>query len=842
MKLLSKSLLAVITISTASAYYAQSSDSLKGEKNIEEVVITSVADIAKDRKTPVAVSTIKETAIVEKLGNQEFPEVLSSTPSVYTTKSGGGFGDSKINIRGFGQENIAVMVNGMPVNDMENSKVYWSNWSGIADVTSAMQVQRGLGSSKLAISSVGGTINIVTRSSDKKQGGKISLGVGNDGFFKTLVSYNTGKSSNGWSSSLLFSRTSGDGYVDGTKYEGYNYYIAVGYQPNKKHDFQFTFTGAPQWHYQRRYTLSIADAIKYGGSIDTPNRRYNSDWGYLNGEEYSAYVNYFHKPIMSLNWDWKINNDSKLSTVVYASFGRGGGNRWQGEFNEEERQKDGTTKTVIKRYSYFRNADGLIDFEEIKRRNQSSTPAKGQIVRTGNINQHDWYGFLTNFSHKINSNWNFSVGLDGRYYKGYHYNILSDLVGASGYIDKENKNYPAGRLITNTYESTFSWNPFQSLHNEKDRVDWDTIGNVFWGGVFGQLEYSKDDLSAFVQGSVSNQSFQRIDAFVIDGVTPSKFKPGKVQNTKTKYENILGYNVKGGANYNIDEHHNVFANVGYYEKQPFFNSVYRNNENMVSDDYKNEKIFGIEVGYGFRSSIFDANVNLYRTSWRDRYARRDNLREYATNTRFYAEINGIAEIHQGVEVDAALKLGRVLSVNGAFSIGDWFYKGNADATLFNDRGNKIFIPEGKTSNKIDLLLDGTKVGDAAQITASLGVTVNPFKGFKFDANWRYVDRLYARLDVYSYSDPTYATKGNLRLPSYNLVDLGASYTLPIKDKRSFVFRVNVNNVFDTYYIAESDSAIHVDAKTTQTYKGIDVRNQVNFGFGRTWNASIGLNF
>ena len=143
---------------------------------------------------------------------------------------------------------------------------------------------------------------------------------------------------------------------------------------------------------------------------------------------------------------------------------------------------------------------------------------------------------------------------------------------------------------------------------------------------------------------------------------------------------------------------------------------------------------------------------------------------------------------------------------------------------------------------INLLLDGTKVGDAAQITASLGVTVNPFKGFKFDANWRYVDRLYARLDVYQYSDPKYAEKGNLRLPSYNLVDLGASYTLPIKDKRSFVFRVNVNNVFDTYYIADSYSAIHVDAKTTQTYKGIDVRNQVNFGFGRTWNASIGLNF
>ena len=78
-----------------------------------------MADIAKDRKTPVAVSTIKEAQIVEKLGNQEFPEVLNTTPSVYATKSGGGFGDSKINIRGFAQENVAVMINGVPVNDME---------------------------------------------------------------------------------------------------------------------------------------------------------------------------------------------------------------------------------------------------------------------------------------------------------------------------------------------------------------------------------------------------------------------------------------------------------------------------------------------------------------------------------------------------------------------------------------------------------------------------------------------------------------------------------------------------------------------------------------------------
>ena len=181
----------------------------------------------------MAVSTIKASVIAEKLGNQEFPEILNNTPSAYATKAGGGFGDSRVNIRGFNQNNIAVLINGVPVNDMENSSVYWSNWAGLSDVTSAMQVQRGLGSSKLAISSVGGTINVVTKSADQKQGGNIGVTIGNNDYLKAQYSYNTGKMKNGLSASVLFSSTTGNGYVDGTKFEGYNYFVGLGYEINK---------------------------------------------------------------------------------------------------------------------------------------------------------------------------------------------------------------------------------------------------------------------------------------------------------------------------------------------------------------------------------------------------------------------------------------------------------------------------------------------------------------------------------------------------------------------------------------------------------------------------------
>ena len=138
------------------------------EFGLQEVQI--FASVVVDRKTPVAASTVKAADIELKLGSQEFPEILKSTPGIYATKSGGGFGDGRVNLRGFQSENVAVMINGVPVNDMENGRVYWSNWAGLADVTSTMQVQRGLGAARVAVPSIGGTINIVTKTTDVEEG------------------------------------------------------------------------------------------------------------------------------------------------------------------------------------------------------------------------------------------------------------------------------------------------------------------------------------------------------------------------------------------------------------------------------------------------------------------------------------------------------------------------------------------------------------------------------------------------------------------------------------------------------------------------------------------------
>jgi len=838
---------------TATFAQAVKKDTVKSNQLEEVVVKNNIIDVAKDRKTPVAVSTIKASEIKEKLGNQEFPEILKNTPSVYATKSGGGFGDSRINVRGFDQKNIAVMINGVPVNDMENSSVYWSNWAGLSDVTSAMQVQRGLGSSKLAISSVGGSINVITKSSDMKEGGSFTSSYGNDNYSKVQGSYNTGLMKNGFSASVLISSTTGDGYVDGTKFEGKNYYIALGYKLNAKHDFQFSFTGAPQWHNQRSTNITLATYIKYGVNGE-PNTKYNSDWGTVGGEQFNMKRNFYHKPVGSINWDWKINETTKLSTIVYGSWGRGGGSGGVGGIRGLNYLNDA-----------FRTPNGSIDFDKIQDWNAgrpilingvsqtritngtsgqfqnssgtgSTTVNTTGISRVSSFNSHDWYGGIVDLNKKLNSTLTLDLGIDARTYKGIHYQNVNSLLGGQVYLDNTDVNNP-NRVLTDTYTVSPSYNPFANA-DVNQKVGYDNYSKVNWYGAFTQLEYAKDNLTAYLQAAVSQQSFKKVDNFTYLLTDPL---------ANTSYKDIMGGNAKVGANYNINEKHNVFVNAGYYSKQPFFNAVYPNNKSLVNGNLTNEKITGFEAGYGFVNKMFNIKVNIYNTEWKDRYQRSND--GDVLNPGGYYDFSGITEVHSGVEFEGIARVNDKLKVNAMFSVGNWKYKGNSVSNRYDFNNNPV---AGGTTTT--LYLDNVKVGDAAQTTASLGASYKVLSSLTVDANYNYNNNLYAAISPANFASAT--NKGSLQLPSYGLVDAGVSYRLFVgkNDVNTLNLRLNINNLLDTTYIAESKTNIFADdtvagvtpavtyADSGRLYNGVATGNSVFFGFGRTWNFSLSYNF
>ncbi|WP_335626889.1 TonB-dependent receptor [Maribacter sp. 1_2014MBL_MicDiv] len=802
-------------------------------EELEGVVVTGILDIAKDRETPVAVSTIRAAEIQEKLGSQELPEILKSTPSIYATKTGGGFGDGRVNVRGFDSRNTAVMVNGIPVNDMENGAVYWSNWAGLGDVTTAMQVQRGLGSSKLAISSVGGTINVITKSTEKEEGGTVTLGGGNDGYLKTNVAYNTGKSDKGFAASILLGRTSGDGYIQGTEFEGYNYFIGLGYEPNDKHNFQFVLTGAPQVHNQRTSSFfnvaTLADHLEYGA-------KYNYNGGTLNGEEFGWRRNFYHKPITSLTWEWKASEKSTLSTSAYASFGRGGGT---GDIGS------GPNFGFASSSRYRIPETGQVDYDLISRFNggeavtfydgndyQLSPNADGEYITTSfgdgltrraSINSHNWFGVIANLNTQINEKWSYDVGLDLRSYKGIHYRRVDNLLGADGYFDDDDINNPNHTVRQNgVVDSDFSsiLNVFKSIDDE-EKIDYYNDGLVRWAGAFGQVEYTDGVVSAFVQGGISNQGFKRIDYFNYLDSDPLQ---------ETDWENILGGNIKGGANFNINEANNVFFNGGYYSKQPLFDAVYINFVNELNPDLTNEKILGLEMGYGLNLGDFRAKVNLYRTSWKDRFVSIGI--ETPTGDEGNANINGVEQVHKGIEIEADYRASDVVQFRGMISLGDWEYAGNATGQALDDDRN-VIDPD------VTLFLDGVKVGDAAQFTTNLEMIVRPIEDLKISANLYNASRLYAFLNAEDFDSAD--NQGSLRLPSYTLFDLGAYYTFGLGGSNKLSIAANVNNLFDTEYIAESLTNTFA-GQGDDVFRGISTDNKVFFGFGRTFNVSARYSF
>ena len=740
---------------------------------LSDVTITSSVAVA--RKTPVAVSTVDPVFIEEKLGSQEFPEILKSTPGIYTTKDGGGYGDAQTRIRGFKSENVAMMINGVPMNGMENQKVYWSNWAGLSDVTRSMQVQRGLGAAKVSVPAVGGSINIVTKSTEAKRGGFVSYGMGNDGYNKILFSVSSGLSKDGWAFTLLGGKTWGDGYIQGTDFEGYNWFASIAKRFNDNHQLSLTAFGAPQWHNQRNNQngLTIKEwqrVQKYMG--EKSPYRYNPTFGYRNGQAYNSSRNSYHKPQISLNHLWQIDRKSSLSTALYVSIGRGNGYSGSGDAANRSRWYGASNGLVN---NDFREADGTFAYDEVEALNETSTTGSKMIMGKS-MNNHMWYGLLSTYTTKFGENFDFYGGIDLRYYKGLHQNVIVDLFGGDYFIDAENR----GKILAENNPAAADPNFKNQKLGVGDVYYRDYDGFVMSEGAFAQLEYNRDKLSAFVSGGLSNTGYWRYDRMYY-----SKDK------AKSDTKNYLGGNIKGGVNYNLNEKNNVFINAGFITRAPMFDTSFVNSQNSHArnEDAKNEKIMSFEVGYGYRSGIFTANLNAYYTRWMDKalYDSGDfdyNVDGQNIKDRYTLNMTGANANHLGVELDFAIRPLRWLDINGMFSWGDWRWNGNASGYYYNAAGQLMTDFKGGTladmsqaSNyKANIKMDNVYVGGSAQTTAALGVNIRPMKGLRISADWNFFARNFADYDI----DAGNAGFGDeivvvspWEIPSYSTFDLSA---------------------------------------------------------------------
>lgn len=807
---------------------------------LADVVVTQ--SVGKTRETPVAMSTIGSSEIEFKIGNQELMELLKTTPGVYTIRQGGGFGDAETRMRGFKSANVAMMVNGIPINDMEWGGVYQSNWAGLSDVASNIQTQRGLGATIVSTPSIGGTINITTRTIDVEKGGSLWYGMGNDNMNNVGFKVSTGLMKNGWAVTFMGSRKWGDGYIQGTDYKAYNYFINISKRLNEHHQLSLTAFGAPQEHFQRSSYdgLSVEGWQQVKDWMDGKSMyRYNPTYGFdRHGRQMSSYYNVYHKPQIALNHTWQIDETSSLSTSVYTSIASGYGLGGLGRNGYSSSDWYGSSNGVLN--NKFRCPDGTFDYAAIQEMNAASTTGSNMVLIRKN-NNHEWYGLVSSYKKSLkqhNGNrLNITGGLDLRYYIGHHKNVIEDLMDGTYYMDDAN------RKQIKAYNSSLAGN--QAYIYEKlqvgDVVQRNYDGYTVQEGVYAQGEYSMLDkkLNIVLSGAINNNTYWRRDFFYYDKA-----------NERSETMNFIGGTIKGGANYNFDRHNNAFFNLGYISRAPFFSGgVFLNaqNSNITNPNAVNEKVYSFEAGYGYHSRKLAVTFNAYYTKWLDRTMAKGGYIEIGEHAgdRYFFNMEGVDSRHMGLELNATYLPTQWLEVNGMISLGDWQWDSDATGYFYNQDGDPLASINGTIASGVmapdhlwaTLEQKGVKVGGSAQTTAAVGLVVKPFQGMRIGADWTCAARNYSDLNI---SASTLQNGGVIkagepwRIPWGNSLDLSASYRFKFGGLDATVYG-NVNNVFNYNYITQAYCPVSAVGTWENAY-------QVFYSFGRTASVRLRLNF
>ena len=797
--------------------------------------------------TPVAYTNVSKEEMEVRLGSQDIPMILNTTPSVYATQQGGGAGDARINIRGFNQRNVAVMINGVPQNDMENGWVYWSNWDGVGDATSSIQVQRGLSAVNLATPSIGGTMNIITDPTSFEKGGKFKQEAGDGGFLKTTINYNTGLLLNDkLALSGTIVRKTGDGIIDGTWTDAWAYYFGGSYAVSENQRFELYAIGAPQRHGQNLYKQNIAtysqelagdvdgydtDAFAEGNKFETEaGRLFNQnvapiDPSYTGKQYWYMYgarttnrfnknflnerENFFHKPLVNLNHFLTINDKTRLSSVLYWSGGSGGGTGTYGSVSRTP-AVEGERWYASSPWAWDWNAEIAQNSDNIDE-NFSTTENRSTGILRNSINRQNTYGLISKLNYELNDNLELQVGLDWRTARIEHAREVRDLLGGDYYVDYADDNFEEGKVVKLGDEIAY--------HNET---------TVDWIGGFVQGNYTTEKLNLYGMGGVSSIEYSYQDHFTIaDEVITA--------------DPITTYQVKGGALFNVNENLGVFINSGYVQKAPILDNVITY-DGVVATDPDNEKFLHNEFGANFGTQKLGVRVSAYNTDWQDRNLTKSvQTGQGSSGDTDVIFLKGVNQKHQGLEIETKIQPNDLIELDLIASFGNWKFDGDADGTYqeneYNDEGQVI----GYQTTDYAYALDGLYVGDMPQTAYILGVTLKPIKGLRLQALYKTYDKNYSDWspDAREIEDGVADRSQVWEAPGYSKLDLHASYKLPIKGY-DISLNAHVFNALDEVFVQ--------DAVDNSKYNGFGDKlhlahnAEVFLGTPRYANIGVSINF
>ena len=380
--------------------------------------------------------------------DQAVSGLLHSSGDVFTSTASYSFGSMFFHMRGYDSQFENVYIEGIPVNDGESGRAIYGEWGGLNDVFRNREYVNGIEPGNFSIGSLGGATNFVLRASQQRKQTKLTYSLSDQSYTNRLMlTYSTGLMANNWAFTFSGSRRWGnEGYIDGTFYDGYSYFLGAEKKLSSRHSLSLSAYASPT-----KRGLSSASVQEVYDLLD--NNYYNANWGYQDGKKRNAKVKSSNEPMVILSDYWTLNDKTSITTSLAYSFGQTGTTslNW---YNARDPRPDYYKYLPNYQQSYPTPVDPIIqeatayawkndvntrqiNWGELYQSNYLANLEGKQamyIVENNITGTNQWY-LSSRINKQSSENAAFSGGVELTHYKGSHYKIMDDLLCSNYCVD-----------------------------------------------------------------------------------------------------------------------------------------------------------------------------------------------------------------------------------------------------------------------------------------------------------------------------------------------------------------------------------------------------------------------
>ncbi len=289
----------------------------------------TVTDTRARADAPVALANLTPADLRAQNPTADLPTILASLPSVYSyTDNGLDFGYTYLNVRGFDQRRVAVLVNGVPQNDPEDGGVFWIDFPDLAANLESAQVRRGAGTTSNAI---GGVVDLTTSPLAVGRGVEIGGGTGAYGTRKFSLGATSGPVADRYAFSGRFSTLKTAGYIEQAGVDLSSYFLSAARFDARSVtmltvyggtiDDHLAYNGLPRAVIQGNLAAVAADdAISYHLPLMTGDPEHDRR---INTLSQPTEVERFTQPHYEAANEWSLSPSVKLLNTLFYIRGKG---------------------------------------------------------------------------------------------------------------------------------------------------------------------------------------------------------------------------------------------------------------------------------------------------------------------------------------------------------------------------------------------------------------------------------------------------------------------------------------------------------------------------------------